>query len=245
MMNASPGVQTSLPMEGSQVQMTVGNDEVANMKKRQRNILITAIVLVILLIAVIIGLAVGLAGNGSDGDSQSSLRNGANSDTSSPTTSPVAVTTPAPVTPMPTVPALSARDYLINNGISTAALLDDSSSPQGQALASLDGVGIPTDPTSFLGYKYMERFVLSVLYYSTGGPDWDYQSRFLFRTIDTCSWNGSAFDQRVGAYRNGAFCSSADGNRTPVRAIWIRAFNVVLVMSFFALTSLFVQAVFR
>jgi serine/threonine protein kinase len=82
----------------------------------------------------------------------------------------------------------------------------DPQSAQYQALdflASTDGLNL--DPEAVDLPELLDRFVLSVLYYSTDGENWDNQLEFL-QPINSCEWHGVA--ENLISQVPGAFCSS-------------------------------------
>jgi hypothetical protein len=79
-------------------------------------------------------------------------------------------------------------DLLVDYNVSIQAL-QDLSSPQYAALdwmANIDS----TDPLQFTmsDNELVERFVLVLLYFATGGASWLDQARFLSPSLNTCSW---------------------------------------------------------
>ena len=205
-MNASPGVvvQADLPAAGEQTQMQVGDAEVQQAKRRQKRILVAAILIVVVLLGIIIGLAVGLSRNGGGDNSTSRV-----------------VISSGPPTPAPVAGGGSSREaiqnYLVDNAISDAAAFSSQASPQSQALDFITGEGppIPSDPASPQGYKFMERYVLSLLYFSTNGDSWNYHYSFNDNSLDTCFWNARVVTASSTDFR-GVFCNVENG---PVVAI--------------------------
>jgi hypothetical protein len=84
-------------------------------------------------------------------------------------------------------------DFIVEEGVSVAADFNFSGTPQSRALDFLAFIdvqqyqvpsgGMSTDQ----GYKFMQRYVMSVMYYSLGGPQWNYDLLFLSE-YDTCDW---------------------------------------------------------
>ena len=109
------------------------------------------------------------------------------------------------------------QNYLVANAISDAAAFSSSASPQSQALDFIAGEAppIPSDPTSPQAYKFMERYVLSVLYFSTNGDSWHNHYSFNDNSLDTCSWNARPITVSPPDFR-GVFCNVENG---PVEAI--------------------------
>lgn len=85
------------------------------------------------------------------------------------------------------------ENYLVGAGISEAADLNREASPQHMAakwIANKDGMkmSVPdhlTEPTVDLAF--VERYVLAVFYFATGGPEWTYQLNFLTDN-HVCTW---------------------------------------------------------
>ena len=93
------------------------------------------------------------------------------------------------------LPSLSNRrsgiiDHLINAGISTESLLTTSGTPQNKALEWLvtDEFRIPIPDTPKKFSRFVERYVLAVLYFSTNGDRWIYDMMFL-APVDHCNWH--------------------------------------------------------
>jgi hypothetical protein len=92
-------------------------------------------------------------------------------------------------------------DLFVDYNVSIQAL-QDLSSPQYAALdwmANIDS----TDPLQFTmsDNELVERFVLVLLYFATGGPSWSDRARFLSPSLNICSWNST-----VG-FNRGVFCN--------------------------------------
>lgn len=189
------------------------NDDLSRAQKKTRRIYTVAIVSAVVLLAVIVGLAVGLATRGGGGGSTNkAASNPTNANTPtmapsstipiptlSPTFLPVETprpTTRAPITPTPTQTEAAQLDvlkaWLQDNGISSAVALADPTSPQHLAaefmVSDSDSQPIPPDLATSSGQEFVDRYVLSVLFYSTGGPGWTNPLRFLWSTFSTCGW---------------------------------------------------------
>lgn len=105
--------------------------------------------------------------------------------------------------------------YMVNAGVSSEISLRTLNTAQNNAAAwiSLDdeaNMAVPSVPITVIeGYKYVTRYVLAVLYFSTGGEQWNFQAGF--GTIaNVCSWNQVKFDGNA-FYRQGVLCDSRNG----------------------------------
>lgn len=87
---------------------------------------------------------------------------------------------------------MQVTGWIAEQGYSEVSALLDPESPQRRAaLFMTQGQGIPRDVNSESGFKWMERYVLSVFFYSTNGDNW---SRFLKpgfndATKTACDWH--------------------------------------------------------
>ena len=84
--------------------------------------------------------------------------------------------------------------FVVQNRISTLSDLQDPSSPQHKAakwLANKDGMHMtvppPLEATS--STAFIERYVLAVFYFATGGPDWTQSLNFM-SSEHVCTWYG-------------------------------------------------------
>lgn len=107
-------------------------------------------------------------------------------------------------------------DFLVLNSITSVQELLDASSPQRRAVAFLASTrnnphmdlvtNIVSDSTKEGNYKLLERYALSVFYFSTGGDvDWTQPYHFLDPALDACAWNDVSPPGVVGG-RGGAAC---------------------------------------
>jgi hypothetical protein len=93
---------------------------------------------------------------------------------------------------------------LLSQNIAKSSELNDPSTPQAQALDFLakeefDNAGLSND-------KFIERYTLTILYYSTGGPQWKFPLKFL-EPVDACFWNSFFMNQNNGDIsQEGAVC---------------------------------------
>jgi Leucine-rich repeat (LRR) protein len=106
-------------------------------------------------------------------------------------------------------------NYLIAEGVSTEFSLKTLDTPQNIAVRWLSNddeanTAVPDVPITVAeGYRYITRYVLAVVYFSTGGAQWNFQAGF--GTIaDVCSWNQIKFDGS-NFYRQGALCDAKTG----------------------------------
>ena len=141
--------------------------------KRNKCVIISGLVLCGVL-ALILGLTLG--GDGDDDGSSNEALN------KSPTDVPSMA------------PSLSDRGYLqqlfvpISGG--DVDIFDDATTPQAQALNWLtmeDTSEAMLDARATNTSTLIERYVMAVLYYSTGGPEWNEQLRFL-SNYSICDW---------------------------------------------------------
>ena len=108
-------------------------------------------------------------------------------------------------------------DYFTNNLVSDPFLMSNPASPQGMAiewLAERDGLNLPVPLGSIAtdeGYQLLERFVLAIVYYSTGGAQWRNQVGFLSGN-DVCTWGGLRFNGR-NFFDFGVVCTGAGSAR--------------------------------
>ena len=88
----------------------------------------------------------------------------------------------------------AVTNYLGDLGVSDLAALRNEETPQYKAakwIADIDGysISIPKDPPlAGARNSFVERYVLAVLYFASGGPLWRHQMGFL-SPRDHCSWN--------------------------------------------------------
>jgi hypothetical protein len=85
----------------------------------------------------------------------------------------------------------SIENYLVGTGVSKASDLQKEASPQHMAakwLANKDGMKmLAPERLTDVDIGLIERYVLAVFYFSTGGPEWTYQLNFLTNNhVCTC-----------------------------------------------------------
>lgn len=136
----------------------------------------------------------------------------------------------------------AAEQFLIRSGISSEANLKNVSSPQHMAakwLANEDGMRlpIPNHMTSKVPKSFVERYVLAVLYFATGGPDWAYQLKFLTGN-HVCTWYDPFIVDGPDADLEGHYstigingCKMIDDELVPF-AMYIREFYNMPPLSF-------------
>jgi hypothetical protein len=82
-------------------------------------------------------------------------------------------------------------DYLLKLEISTEDHLSKPGTPQYDAatwIADDDAYYMPIPKGDTKHSRFVERYVMAVFYYSTGGPNWSYKMNFL-EPLDICNWN--------------------------------------------------------
>mmetsp|Transcript_9818 Transcript_9818/g.21187 ORF Transcript_9818/g.21187 Transcript_9818/m.21187 type:complete len:768 (+) Transcript_9818:80-2383(+) len=92
------------------------------------------------------------------------------------------------------------KEIFVRYDVTPKELLEDTSTPQYQALEwmSYSDKSEPSVDDSNLVKKLIQRYALVVLYFATGGPDWENDLNFLSDT-DECSWNRSIRGKVKGA----------------------------------------------
>ena len=92
-------------------------------------------------------------------------------------------------------------DTFATYNISSQAL-QDISSPQYAALEWMADIDSSDLQATLSVDELVERFVLVLLHFTTGGASWSDQARFLSPSLNTCSWN-NIFDSTIGVGCNG------------------------------------------
>jgi hypothetical protein len=89
-------------------------------------------------------------------------------------------------------------DLFVDYEVSIQAL-QEPSSPQSAALHWMVNID-SADPLQVTpsDNELVERFVVVLLYYTTGGADWRDQLQFLTPSLNICSWNGTVDGTTVG-----------------------------------------------
>jgi hypothetical protein len=198
-------------------------------------------------VALAVGLGVGLSNkNQESASSSSSLDKNGNPTTSS--SSGGEKTPSADAEPAPRQSSYAdVKDYVVAQGISLEDDFDDIT-PQARAaswMAETDGanLAIPTASgsssiASTVGvtvpdsdaYRFLARYILTVLYFATNGEDWKYQFNFLTEG-DVCTWKGGLMDSSGMSYIPfGTFC---DKNGA-VWGLYLGMYNDVFLYTLFA-----------
>lgn len=133
-----------------------------------------------------------------------------------PPTSPTSPTDPPGPRPEVDLDRLNTMiEFLVQRNVSTATRLQDSSTSQYQAAEFL------VNSAAFLkqnngtdratAKRWIERYVLALLYYEWNGPEWSYQSGFLTEQ-DHCQWNQHvpADDGKSPTTIKGVYCHAYD-----------------------------------
>lgn len=101
-------------------------------------------------------------------------------------------------------------EFLLQQGIAKGVQLENSNSPQHKALEFL--ASEKYDNAALAQDKLIERYTMAVWYYSTNGPKWRYQMRFL-TPEDTCEWFSWFRNQRSGQItKEGVVCDTPEGS---------------------------------
>jgi hypothetical protein len=188
-------------------------------------LLIAAVVIA----AIVVGVVIGVTSGGDSNDQPSpSLQGDSNTQGSNPQGSNPQGSNPQGSNPQGSNPQgsntntrKSSTDEVVaimaNLGVSTLVALQTAGTPQNRAaiwLAETDGanLAVPTDfDTGGVElYKYTTRYVMVVLYYSTGGDTtWQYQVGFM-SSLDVCDWYG-IFLNGSNAFLKGVNCDLQTG----------------------------------
>jgi len=90
----------------------------------------------------------------------------------------------------------TSSNFFLDYGISIKAL-QDPSTPQYAALDWMANIDSTDLQNALSDEALVERFVLVLLYYTTGGANWSDQTLFLTPSLDICSWNTGSLFQGV------------------------------------------------
>ena len=203
----SDGTVHDVPIDGdvtAKMELSPGQiDAELHREKRKTSLLIIfGSASVVLLSLAVFGLTVAVqkAGAGSDGmggEPISVVTAPPQTLTAFPTPPPSPNTGAVTSTPAPTVSIevarQSVRSFLQDNDISTVQSLGDQNSPQARAVEYLLSDAstvylLPPDTNTATGQRLLEKYALTVLFYSMNGPGWDYPHRFTVPSIDHCDW---------------------------------------------------------
>jgi hypothetical protein len=105
--------------------------------------------------------------------------------------------------------------FVSQSGVSDQKALVLSGTPQNRAatwIAEQDEAdwAVPTDAfTSLDHYKYLTRYIMAVLYFSTGGSSWETPLGFM-TSEDVCDWN-TQMTNGYTDYRKGVVCDDTMG----------------------------------
>jgi hypothetical protein len=100
--------------------------------------------------------------------------------------------------------------FMAQEGVSGVTALEQSRTPQNFAatwMAEFDeaDLAVPTDDATAVDrYKYITRYVMAVLFFSTGGGSWENQIGFM-TSNDVCDWS-MRFTNGYTFYRKGVVC---------------------------------------
>ena len=107
----------------------------------------------------------------------------------------------------PTGRAAEVIDFLFVNQISPLPSLEDPTSAQHRAAVFVaDGDGYQMEFTHESRYRFLERFVLSMIYYHFNGHEWTHRLNFL-SARDHCDWWQDFESNRGNTIRQGVICN--------------------------------------
>ena len=107
-----------------------------------------------------------------------------------PTVKPTAVSSIAPSSAEKQLRRQRVQEYLTSNGISSRRDLESESTPQYLAtdwIAHEDELRLEIPEANSEADSFVQRYVLAVLYYALGGPNWKMTMDFLIEKSE-CSW---------------------------------------------------------
>ena len=141
-------------------------------------------------------------------------------------------TTPSPL-PAPTEPPQQRMDaiieFLANIGISSESKLKADGSPQNKAVEwmAFDDEFRPAVPSTNEKYSaFVERYVLAVFYFSTNGPYWTYQMKFL-TGVHHCDWHDNFVSGDGAMLRFGVSdCSSEASSEQTTGGLLVAALSL-------------------
>ncbi len=98
------------------------------------------------------------------------------------------------------------EDFLFENNISTLPQLQETGSAQHRATAFVaDGDSMQMELTPENARRFVERYVLAVLYYQFNGPRWTYNLKFL-SGLDHCEWHDDFMTSNGKTVQQGVVC---------------------------------------
>jgi hypothetical protein len=99
------------------------------------------------------------------------------------------------------------EDFLFTNEVSTLPQLQDINSPQHRATAFVaDGDSLHMSLNEKNSRRFVERYVLSLLYYQFNGPAWNFGLKFL-SGVDHCEWHDDFKTSAGDIIRQGVICN--------------------------------------
>lgn len=99
------------------------------------------------------------------------------------------------------------EEFLFNNGVSTMPQLKQVGTVQQLAAAFVgDGDALQMPLTTDTAQRFVERYVLTLIYFNFGGPEWAYNLKFLSGR-DHCEWFDDFTNQKGDIIRMGVQCN--------------------------------------
>jgi hypothetical protein len=99
------------------------------------------------------------------------------------------------------------EDFLFTNEISTLPQLQEINSPHHRAAAFVaDGDTLHMSLTAANARRFVERYVLTLLYYQFNGPEWVFGLKFL-SGVDHCEWHDDLKTTGGDIIRQGVICN--------------------------------------
>jgi hypothetical protein len=99
------------------------------------------------------------------------------------------------------------EEFLFDNGVSTMPQLKQVGSVQQLAAAFVaDGDALQMPLTTDNAQRFVERYVLTLIYFNFGGPEWAYNLKFLSGK-DHCEWFDDFKNQKGDIIRMGVQCN--------------------------------------
>mmetsp|Transcript_732 Transcript_732/g.956 ORF Transcript_732/g.956 Transcript_732/m.956 type:complete len:445 (-) Transcript_732:206-1540(-) len=153
---------------------------------------------------------------------------------------------------MPTIIELTPEQEKFNTlqsilspSISAPESFELTHTPQYRALTflvSTDGRNLPIPTTSSQEAKFIQRYILTVLYYAMGGEEWNHQFKFL-SALDECRWNEKISVEGGQEYIGGVGGCDVNGMIQTV-ALWDNNLDGQLPMEIGELKSVKVMSLF-
>ncbi len=168
-------------------------------------IAVATCLLAVVIAAVIVSVAILVPRSNSSSSSSSSTTKTA---TSRPTIAPprlmaqhvnTATTNTPTIAPRLSNATLALRSVLLNHNVSSIQDLEQTGTPQNNALTWLGNDNFTIANPSNVEANIIDRYVLAVIYYANGGAHWTDRSNFLtFESI--CSWHNDSSINGTGAF---------------------------------------------